>query len=412
MVATTLRYAKGHSFLDNNGAVLASGTITYYRAGTTTLQNIYSDADGATALPNPITLNSAGRAVDGSNALVAIYLSDAGGFDYKEVVATSSGTVLWTDDDIPIPIDLTASLSDFAKPRIQYLTDTAASVTLTAGLLGSGRLASSGSNSITYAPIAASTAGNGNGYLIKKVNAANTVTFDPDGSDLVDGAATFSWTGDDEAYWFISDGANWQVAPSHRTIPGIFFGINSLTEDTSPDEAADFLVTYDTSASEAKKVLPINLATLLTLGTAQATTSGTSFDFTGIPTNTKIIYMMLDQVSLSGTDELLVQIGDSGGLETTNYDSVSGTRALEVTSTSGFIIKDAIAAASVSGIIILQLCDNSNTWVSSHNVNRNANAPVFGAGRKQLSATIDRLRLLATGANTFDGGQVNIMYGR
>ena len=35
--------------------------------------------------------------------------------------------------------------------------------------------------------------------------------------------------------------------------------INGLTEDTSPDESADFLVTYDTSASAAKKALPKNL---------------------------------------------------------------------------------------------------------------------------------------------------------
>lgn len=39
----------------------------------------------------------------------------------------------------------------------------------------------------------------------------------------------------------------------------IGLAINALTEDTSPDEAADFVLTYDTSASAHKKVKPNNL---------------------------------------------------------------------------------------------------------------------------------------------------------
>jgi hypothetical protein len=35
--------------------------------------------------------------------------------------------------------------------------------------------------------------------------------------------------------------------------------VNGLTEDTSPDNAADFLLSYDTSASAAKKVKPENI---------------------------------------------------------------------------------------------------------------------------------------------------------
>lgn len=38
--------------------------------------------------------------------------------------------------------------------------------------------------------------------------------------------------------------------------------INGLTEDTSPDNAADFILTYDNSASSPKKVKPSTLASL------------------------------------------------------------------------------------------------------------------------------------------------------
>lgn len=45
------------------------------------------------------------------------------------------------------------------------------------------------------------------------------------------------------------------------TISDFLKSINGLTEDTNPDEAADFLLSYDTSASAVKKVKPSNLST-------------------------------------------------------------------------------------------------------------------------------------------------------
>ena len=78
-------------------------------------------------------------------------------------------------------------------------------------------------------------------------------------------------------------------------------------------------------------------------GTAVASTSGTSVDFTSIPSWVRRITIMFDGVSLSGTDQILVQLGDSGGLETTGYISGGAvTRDANTTnagsSTSGFII--------------------------------------------------------------------------
>jgi len=44
------------------------------------------------------------------------------------------------------------------------------------------------------------------------------------------------------------------------TLSDLLKVINGLTEDTNPDESADFILTYDTSAGAAKKVKPSNLA--------------------------------------------------------------------------------------------------------------------------------------------------------
>lgn len=224
-MATSLRYEKGRAFFDNNGALLASGTLTYYRATTTTLLNVYSDAGGLTALPNPVTLNSAGRAVDGSSTAVAIYLKDLG-FDYKEVIANSAGTALYTDDNIAEPVDPTAGVSDFAKPLTEVSTDTSASVTLVAADFGKLRLANTTSNSITYALPSAATVGNGKPIGIKKTSSANTVTLDADGADTIDGTATFAWTSDDRTIWLVSDGANWQVSSEYGSAT---VGVQSFT---------------------------------------------------------------------------------------------------------------------------------------------------------------------------------------
>ena len=47
-------------FRDNNGNVLASGSLATYQAGTTTPLAAYIDSTGTTQFTNPIPLNSRG----------------------------------------------------------------------------------------------------------------------------------------------------------------------------------------------------------------------------------------------------------------------------------------------------------------------------------------------------------------
>lgn len=157
----------------------------------------------------------------------------------------------------------------------------------------------------------------------------------------------------------------------------------------------------------------------LVLGTEVATTSGTTADFTSIPSGVKRITLMLDGVSFSGspTGNLLVQIGDSGGIETTGYSSCASVLTTVVStsaSTAGFIMTSGGPGASIefSGQIILSLEDSTNnTWVASGGI-MYTGTPVnyiFG-GKKSLSATLDRIRLTSTTGETFDAGAINIQY--
>lgn len=153
-----------------------------------------------------------------------------------------------------------------------------------------------------------------------------------------------------------------------------------------------------------------------TLGTPQVTTSGTAFNYTSLPVGIKAIVVMLDGISLSGTDDIIIQIGDSGGVETSGYlgssANVGGTTTV-VRSTAGFIINPGNASTNViHGSIVLNLLDGTTeTWVAQGSFGRSDNdAAGFMGGSKSLSAELDRVRITRTGTDTFTAGKINIMY--
>jgi len=153
-----------------------------------------------------------------------------------------------------------------------------------------------------------------------------------------------------------------------------------------------------------------------TLLAAQATTSGTTKDFT-IPSGATQIKVLFNGVSLNGADNLLVQLGDSGGIETTGYDArsvrISNTTIAGVHTTSGFPIHTALAGATLSGVLTIDLLDATNfIWVSSHNGINTASTTVTtsGAGDKTLSAELTTVRVTTDGSNTFDAGSVSVQH--
>jgi hypothetical protein len=147
------------------------------------------------------------------------------------------------------------------------------------------------------------------------------------------------------------------------------------------------------------------------LGTAVASTSGTSIDFTGLPSTVKRIMVMFAGVSTSGTSNILIQLGDSGGIETTGYVSSAGSSDStgSTTSTAGFRFRSGQASNLINGTSIITLL-NGNTFTAIENITY-ADIASWGAGSKQLSATLDRVRITTVnGTDTFDAGSINIMY--
>ena len=157
----------------------------------------------------------------------------------------------------------------------------------------------------------------------------------------------------------------------------------------------------------------------MTLGTPQNTTSGTSIDFTGIPSGIKRITINFNGVSTNGTSTVIVQIGDSGGIETSGYLSGAslqqnaGTNAYAA-STAGYMLAGVNTAASVvQGSFVLTLTNSANnTWAGYGAGNDSGlSGSWHGGGAKSTSATLDRVRITTSGgADTFDAGEINIAY--
>lgn len=153
----------------------------------------------------------------------------------------------------------------------------------------------------------------------------------------------------------------------------------------------------------------------ITLGTPVAATSGTSIDFTGIPATTKQITINFDVVSTNNTSPFLIQIGDSGGIETSGYTGggYEGNGTIAVY-TAGFGLGVQQVAARVhSGTITLTLLSSSaNTWACTGAIGRDTDGAVyFTAGSKSTSAVLDRVRVTtAAGTAAFDAGTINITY--
>jgi len=150
----------------------------------------------------------------------------------------------------------------------------------------------------------------------------------------------------------------------------------------------------------------------ITSGTAVASTSGTSIDFTGLPAWVKRITVIIKGMSTSGTSNPVIQLG-SGSVTTTGYlTSTWQANTTNANNTNGFVIRGTTTAALVqSGNLIINLL-GSNIYVASGIFSQTGGADsIIVGGDITLSGALDRVRITTTnGTDTFDAGSVNILY--
>ena len=190
-----------------------------------------------------------------------------------------------------------------------------------------------------------------------------------------------------------------------HTSKGVLIGNGTSAVTTvSPSTSGNVLTSDGTNWTSS---------TSLNSGTAQASTSGTSIDFTSIPSWVKRITVIFNEVSTNGSSGTLIQLGTSGGVVSSGYLSTSvGTATASGVSnyTTGFGIRNDSDSYVMSGNMVITNI-SGNIWISSHTTKASTAVCPIGAGSVTLGGTLDRVRFTTVnGTDAFDAGSINILY--
>jgi hypothetical protein len=188
----------------------------------------------------------------------------------------------------------------------------------------------------------------------------------------------------------------------------------------SPAHSAgqSYTLTFPTTAPSADKALitdgsgNLSFGTVggITLGTTQASTSGTAIDFTGIPSTAKRISVLFRGVSSSGSDTgVLVQLGTSSGFVTSGYISSSNYDGGGSSDTTGFYMLGITTSQTLSGIMTIAHM-GSNIYTQAHSGKRSTTYGVFGGGDVSVGGTVTQVRIKQVSGGSFDAGAINVTY--
>ena len=187
-----------------------------------------------------------------------------------------------------------------------------------------------------------------------------------------------------------------------------------LTGDTSGQ------VTLAAPAVAGSNTLTLQAATATnavnTLATAVASTSGTSIDFTGLPSWIKRITVMFQGVSTNGTADIIFQLG-TGSTPTYTTSGYLGTVSKQDSTSqifsSSFTLVNGVTASQVwhGNIVICNL--TSNVWSEFGILGQSVTTGQtrMSGGSVSLGAILTAIRITTSnGTDTFDAGTINILY--
>jgi hypothetical protein len=199
-----------------------------------------------------------------------------------------------------------------------------------------------------------------------------------------------------------------------QTVPEAMLAFNPATQAELDAEAS----ARATLADRVTTVENTNPSQKLTATAAQATTSGTAKDFTGIPSWAKRITIVFNGVSANGTSPLLVQA--ITGVSTVVVAGYAGScngpfnaSPQGAAYSTGFRLTNISAAADViHGQLVLTNIPGGNTWTEAHTLGYSSSAVVtLGGGSIALGAVLTGLRITATnGTDAFDAGAITVLY--
>ena len=426
----------GAQFFDDNGVPLVGGKLYSYAAGTSTLLATYTTSAGTVANTNPIILNAAGRTPN--------EIWQATGVLIKFVVYNATNELIGSYDGIPSindPFGINSQLSSIAgtntitagatPPLTAYATGSIYSFIAANTNTGAATLSIDGltATSITKNGSVALSAGD---IQIGKMTLVeyDGTTFQLINNIVYGGSITNGTIVSLTAPISVANGG---TGLATITANNVLLGNNTAALQTvAPGTTGNVLVSDGTTWKSSTTFAPTAIGQIpfstdgtsyvatqkIVQSTLQASTSGTNIDFTSIPSWVKRITVMFNGVSTNGVSNIIIQIGTSGGIQTTGYVGAgtflaTGASVFGTAFTTGFGYRTENATATYSGATQILLCDTSSgLWVASGTLGSTSTiAGYTTGGAKTLSGTLDRVRITTVGGtDTFDAGSINIMY--
>ncbi len=215
------------------------------------------------------------------------------------------------------------------------------------------------------------------------------------------------------------------------------FTLGTTAGGATPIQTNDFVVGYDTSVLNGERRWPIttlarSVSSIMSeeiinkidqgIGSGgsivfqtEKNASGTSVDFTGIPSWAKRITLILNEVSSNSSSDMLFRIGPSSGFVLTGYSSYCNSfnsNPSGTTTTAGFLINESTASNSTVFGSFHLIKISGNTWITSGGISDIGDPAqsVFGGGIT-LTGNLERVRFTTVnGTSLFDNGTINIAY--
>jgi len=286
---------------------------------------------------------------------------------------------------------------------------------------------------LTHAEMDANLSGLADGSLI-------TGTISASVAGLVIGTDVQAWDADLDAIaalaktdgnFVVGDGAAWvaEAGATARTSLGasasgdtVFTGtaaagFGALKQDatTAATGVVELATQAEMDAGTAGKV-PTTDLNRIALDTPVTLSTQTEVDFT-VSAGTTRITATCDNVSTNGTSVLIFQLGDSGGIEVTDYTGTgmetSGGGTAVLSATTGFALRAGNAATAVqqATVTIVLVDAATNKWQAFGVGRTGGDADRFTgtSGIKSLSGELTTVRFTTVnGTDTFDAGSVNV----
>ena len=276
---------------------------------------------------------------------------------------------------------------------------------------------------------------------IVRFNGALTLTYNAT-SMILPGAASITTAANDTAVFRSLGSGNWQCIAYQKADGTAVVGTSVNGASTATLASGDYISIADVSAGNAnakalvtdiptaigasnaevlartatnRVVTPLGLQKVINFGTATSTSSGSNFDYYGIPTWANEITCIFNNVSTIDTSLFLVQVSQAGVIQTSGYVGIGGqytsAASSAVSNTVGFGFQASSAAATSYSAVGKLVRVTGNTWAWSALGTSSAATTVFhGAGYIAMGGVLDGVRFVTTSNAAWDSGQVNIYY--